>query len=83
MSDATKLKFIVSTFDLMELNAQRTVDLVTMLSQQHDCGELLIQADDYVTRTHELGVSIEALMNKLIDKEATQELPAVDLGEAS
>ncbi len=83
MSDGTKLKFIVSTFDLMELNAQRAADLITMLSQRHDCGELLIQADEYVQQTHKLGVSIETLMNKILDQETTQEMNAVDVSEAS
>jgi hypothetical protein len=43
----------------------------------------VILADDYVTMTTALGLRFEALMNRLIDQEATQEVPKVDLGEAS
>jgi hypothetical protein len=82
MTDETKLKFIVTAFDLIELNAQRAADLVSMLSQKYDCGALLLQADDYVQKTHDLGLSLEELMNRILDEEDTQEMPPIDMSEA-
>jgi hypothetical protein len=83
MTDSKKLKFIVSTFSLMKLNAERAADIATTLNETGECGDLVILADDYVTMTTALGLRFEALMNRLIDQEATQEVPKVDLGEAS
>lgn len=81
MTDETKLKFIVTAFDLIELNAQRAADLVSMLSQKYDCGELLLQADDYVLKTHDLGLSLEELMNRILDDEDTQQITTVSIDE--
>lgn len=82
MSDnENRLKFLVTAFNIIELNAQRTSDLVTTLCQKYDCGEVLLLADDYVMQTHKLGLSLEDLMNRILDDEDTRPMLAVRIDE--